>query len=328
MPSWYRWGRRSKHDLHSIGGNLPACALSHCALGRACQQRRIRIVDMQEYLAVDIEASETFDRAFVPGHRHMPHALPGLGAEACGNQLVVAPDRAVEEYERRAGDPRFQLVGDLAASRDEIEIFARRLVADAKPYGVAVTLPAAGRGFVSQIPCNLAGNAKGQDFQAACRSVGQGRFERPVELDDLTLDVFLVQHVEDAVGLEDLKYLGMSIDGEGRALAHRQETRHRVDLAVGEDDARNRRIAQPAWPRVKLRRRDQLLAQVGGGIDQKPMLAIRADCDGGLRASEFGMFATGGAAHLASAIPLRNAASCRGAQDDDAHDPSPSELTM
>jgi len=48
-----------------------------------------------------------------------------------------------------------------------------------------------------------------------------------------------------------------------------------------------------------------------------------------LRASEFGMFATGGAAHLASAIPLRNAASCRGAQDDDAkHDPSPGEPTM
>ena len=37
---------------------------------------------------------------------------------------------------------------------------------------------------------------------------------------------------------------------------------------------------------------------------------------------------TGGAAYLASAIPLRNAASRRGAQDDDAkHDPSPGELT-
>src|SRR5215469_818734 len=39
------------------------------------------------------------------------------------------------------------------------------------------------------------------------------------------------------------------------------------------------------------------------------------------------MFTSGGPAHRASAIPLRNSAACSGAQDDDAkHDPSPGNL--
>src|SRR5690348_4259666 len=75
---------------------------------------------------------------------------------------------------------------------------------------------------------------------------------------------------------------------------------------------------------MKLRGCDQLLAQIRGGIDQEPVLAVAADCDRGLRALEFGMFATRLAAHLAAAIPLRYAAAGRSAQDDDAkHDPSP-----
>src|SRR5262249_53069554 len=70
-----------------------------------------------------------------------------------------------------------------------------------------------------------------------------------------------------------------------------------------------------------------LLAQVGRGVDQKPVLAVGADRDRRLRAAELWMSVAGLPAYLASAVPLRNTAACRGAQDDDAkHDPSPGTL--
>src|ERR1022692_1932878 len=76
---------------------------------------------------------------------------------------------------------------------------------------------------------------------------------------------------------------------------------------------------------VKLRRRDQLLAQIGRGIDQKPVVAVGADRNRGLSALKSGI-GSGHQANRTSAIPLRNATTCRGAQDDDAkHDPSPGD---
>src|ERR1700750_3467857 len=73
---------------------------------------------------------------------------------------------------------------------------------------------------------------------------------------------------------------------------------------------------------MKLWRRDQLLAQIGRGVDQEPVLAVRADGNRGLRASKFGMLGSCRPAHRTPAIPLRNTAACRRAQDDDAkHDP-------
>src|SRR5215470_10603635 len=99
---------------------------------------------MQKYLPVDIEAGEAPDRSAVPRHRDMSHVLSGLGAEAGRNQLVVPPDRAIEEQKRRARKARFQLVRDMGASGDEVEVPARRPVADAKADRVAGTVIAAG----------------------------------------------------------------------------------------------------------------------------------------------------------------------------------------
>src|SRR5581483_105654 len=91
-----------------------------------------------------------------------------------------------------------------------------------------------------------------------------------------------------------------------------------------QNHACDRRMAQCAFLGMKLRGRDQLLAQVGGGVDQEPMLAVTAHGNRGLRALELGMLAARLPAHLATAIPLRYAAAGGCAQDDDAkHDPSP-----
>ncbi len=123
---------------------------------------------------------------------------------------------------------------------------------------------------------------------------------------------------------QDRKHPRMRIEREGRALAHRQQPGDRIDLAIGQDHAGDRAVAELAGLGVKLRRRDQLLAQIGRGVDQKPVRAVGADRDRGLGAPQFGIFASRLPAHRTSAIPLRNAAAGRGAQDDDAkHDPSP-----
>ena len=53
-------------------------------------------------------------------------------------------------------------------------------------------------------------------------------------------------------------------------------------------------------------------------------IAISADGERGLRALKFRIFGSRGLTNRTAAIPLRNATTCRGAQDDDAqHDPSP-----
>ena len=91
--------------------------------------------------------------------------------------------------------------------------------------------------------------------------------------------------------LQDRQHLRMRIDRERRAFAHRQQARDRIDLAIGQDHAGDRAVAQLAGLGMKLRRRDQLLAQIGRGVDQKPVLAVGADRDRGLGALKFGMFA-------------------------------------
>src|ERR1700742_4816786 len=75
---------------------------------------------------------------------------------------------------------------------------------------------------------------------------------------------------------------------------------------------------------MKLRRRGQLLPQIRRGIDQEPVVAVGADGNRSLRALKFWVLGSRGLTHRTAAIPLRNATTCRGAQDDDAqHDPSP-----
>src|SRR5690349_20029593 len=83
-------------------------------------------------------------------------------------------------------------------------------------------------------------------------------------------------------------------------------------------------MAQRALTGVMLFCRGQLLAQVGGGIDEIPVLAIGTESDRCLRALKFRRFVPGGPANLAAAIPLRYATARRSAKDVDAkHDPSP-----
>ena len=75
---------------------------------------------MQKNLPVDAEIGQGRDRAIVSRHRNMSHGLPGLGAEARRDQFVIAPDRAVEEDQRCAGEALFQFGRHLGAGGEEI----------------------------------------------------------------------------------------------------------------------------------------------------------------------------------------------------------------
>ena len=213
----------------------------------------------------------------------------------------------------------------LGAGGEEIEILARRLVTDPKPERIAGAVVAC-----RDEPCP-------PDTTRSCRATANGRISMPegepsgsAGSNALSTSIgcaphiLFAQHVEDAVGLQDRQHPGVRIDRERPAFAHRQQPRDRVDFAIGQDDARDRTVAKLAGLRVKLRRRDQLLAQIGRRIDQKPVIAVGADRDRGLGALKLGMFGSRCPANRTAAIPLRNATTRRGAQDDDAkHDPSP-----
>src|SRR5579872_610478 len=254
----------------------------------------------------------------------MSHRLPGFVRQAGCDQLIIAPYRAVEEHERRALNPRPQVVGHLSAGRQKIEILGRRLVGNAKAQRVpnAIFNPLA-----LQIPGALARNREGQNFDSRARSIGKHRLEGLVNLDCLPLDVSFAQHVEDTVRLQRLEHLGMRIDRKRRALAHGQQSGNSVDLAIGQDHARDRRVTKLALGGVQLWRRDQLLTQVRRRVDQKPVMIVCADRQRRLGALKLGMLSSCGPANPTAAIPLRNATTCCGAQDDDAqHDSSPGRL--
>ena len=168
-------------------------------------------------------------------------------------------------------------------------------------------------------------------FLAACAEVTDDLKSRLVGaplifFDRLAFYILRVQHIEDAVIPQDRKYFCVCVDREGGSLAHRQQAGHRVHFAVGQDHACDRRMAQRTCLRMQLRRGIQLLAEVGGGVDQKPVLAVASEGDRGLGPLQLLAVFTGRPAALAAAIPLRHSAAGCGAQDDDAkHDPSPGD---
>ncbi len=66
-----------------------------------------------------------------------------------------------------------------------------------------------------EIPRALAGNLEGENLDAGRRTVGQGGFEHLVDVDRLPADILLIQHIKDAVGLQNRKHPFMPIEDEG-----------------------------------------------------------------------------------------------------------------
>src|SRR4051812_46814962 len=81
-------------------------------------------------------------------------------------------------------------------------------------------------------------------------------------------------------------------------------------------------MTQSCCSRMQLRCGGQLLAKIGRSVDQEPVFAVGADRNRCLSALSLTVACR--LADRATAIPLWNAAACRGSQNDDAkHDSSP-----
>src|SRR5215470_6506166 len=92
-----------------------------------------------------------------------------------------------------------------------------------------------------------------------------------------------------------------------------------VDLPVGQRDCRDSRATQGA-SRLQLRRGMDLCQDVGGGVAQRPALAVAAYRDGGLTTGQRPQRSGAQACAVAAvAIPLREAAARRRPENLDAH---------
>src|SRR6266571_3403919 len=103
----------------------------------------------------------------------MSHALPCLVAEAGRDQLVIAPHRAIEEYQSGAGKPGLEFFRHLSAGSEKIEMFAGRPVADTKSERIARAIISRRVNFAFQVPRALAGNRERQDLDAGGEPSGK-----------------------------------------------------------------------------------------------------------------------------------------------------------
>ena len=118
------------------------------------------------------------------------------------------------------------------------------------------------------------------------------------------------EHIENAISFERVEDALRSVDRQRLRLAQAEEARDMVDIAVRQGDRFDRaRTRAVLGGRGQLRRRCDLLAQIGRGVEEKPVLTVAADRCRGLRSRDIsGSAAAHRAAISAIAIPLRKPA--------------------
>ena len=244
----------------------------------------------------------------------MAHAPAGLGADAGADHVVVLQHRAVEQERVRTRHTGLQLLGHPGAAGDVGEALATGL--DHRADGGLGLGPDLHRG-VLEPERHLAGHGEQRHREAGHRLEGLVESDRPA------LHDVCGHHVEDAIVGDGGQDAGRGVEREGLALAQGQQARDVIDVAVGQQHRVDRRVAQ-TLPRMHLRIGLDLLADVGGGVEQEPAFPVRGDRDARLRAwFDPGITGPGQGTDGAAAVPLGNAAARRRAQDHDMHGENP-----
>ena len=114
-------------------------------------------------------------------------------------------------------------------------------------------------------------------------SVSPADLDWLVERRAMARDVARIEHVEDRVARERVENRAGRVKLERLALAQRQQAGDVVDVAIGQHDRRDRAMPRRRF-RMQRRRRQDLLAQVGRGVEQDPALPVGADRERALRA--------------------------------------------
>ena len=221
-------------------------------------------------------------------------------------ELVVAPERAVDEHEVAGGEAGEHVVvqpgepghvGDDAAGRAVAEDEPARLSSSR----VARRVAADANGSTTRLDPSSGSGRPGSSVRpldaavalAASRSTGYPSRQRALD----------ARRAEDA--------------HRRRRLAQQQQPGRVVDLGVGQQHAGDRRRADAVDARGV--ERLELLAQVGRGVDEKPRPVVPADRERRLRAGSRAHAGARGLARPAVAVPLREASAGGRAQNADAH---------
>ena len=246
------------------------------------------------------------------------------------DHLVVAPQGAVEQH--RAAPRR----GAGARTRPAWPRTPARRRSDprppaTKPRGRSCLPPSVSEVVAARAdspgrarPCPARRRARSQ-----CREPGRPASAAGAAIADLhgaAVDEGRVQHIEDAVvGQHVASTRAMAVDREWLAFAQSEQPGDVVDVPLVSTTAE---IGLAAGPPAGMQRGVvvDLLADVGGRVQQHPSPAIGADGDGGLSCRPHGRIAradtTGG---RVVGIPLRKAAAGGGAENQDFHGCLPEE---
>ncbi len=205
----------------------------------------------------------------------MAHALPGLVADAETNQLVVRPQRAVEEYQRRAAHALLQLRRH--ASNGNLRAALRAAGADLDPHGILCHPGEVLRLAPFEEQRHLSRHRESGHGQAQ-RTVAADQLDALAQIEGPALDIFRIERAEDRVLRQQAENAPCAPQHEGLAFPHRQQAGDVIDLGAGQHDRAHRRIAQ-AFARPKALVLQQLLTCVGRCVEHDPALAIGAHGD-------------------------------------------------
>src|SRR5205807_1699140 len=88
---------RLQVELPSVLRQLPTGVAKRAKLAPRLVQHRIGVVDVQEHSTRTLKPGEPAQAAVLRAYWNMPHLTRGLAASLYSNQLVVAPESAVEK---------------------------------------------------------------------------------------------------------------------------------------------------------------------------------------------------------------------------------------
>ncbi len=233
--------RASQPYLLSRARDLPARRFELLPLGRVRQMRGIRIVDVDEELAPDPEVGQRRDRAALARTSTMcPIRWPVFCPSPARDDLVVA-SRACRRRTpptRRAAARRVRRVTAPQAVRTKMPAPSAVRMCRPSVSPASSVAPLSSR-YQAGLPGTSKASTTSPEGRPSCSAGAKGL----PSADRQARHGCPVEHVEDAVLIESPQHARMRPDAEGRALAQRQQSRDRVDLAVRKDDAGDRRVS-------------------------------------------------------------------------------------
>src|SRR5215471_7535499 len=312
----------SQRELHAVRGDFEAGVADGAMLVGSLIEDRIGVVDVYENLARGGVARKLCEQAVASGEREVAHFTGGFLAAAGREEFVIGPEGAVEEGDV-AGGGRFEpLARDVGKRGSEKEglgalfeterddrFFGREGAAEVAAEEVGKAAPDRNRRAEE-------GGRGGRIFTEAAGKAAAGTERLP-----LNGRFGPVENVEDAIfGLHDLLDGRRGEEEKRLEFAEMKQAHESVDVGRGQEDAAEWSSRRVARRRIELPRGGDLRAEVGRGSEQEPDDAVRGECELGLRAGggADGAGAQTGAVR-AGAIPLREAAAGRRAEDFDLH---------